>query len=57
VTECIDCKYWERPASRLSPSYCHLVLPPMLRSVIGSNMILTDQYGCSFGKPKEADRG
>ena len=53
MIRCEDCQHHERPASRLSPGYCHLVLPPMLRSVIGSNMLLPGQMGCDFGARKE----
>jgi hypothetical protein len=54
---CTDCKFYEAPASKLSPAYCHLTaLPPMLRNVIGSNMILPGLDGCDLGQPVEAHR-
>ena len=54
---CTNCKFYEAPASKLSPAYCHLTeLPPMLRNVIGSNMIWVNQVGCDLGQPVEAHR-
>ncbi len=53
---CTDCKFYEAPASRVSPAYCHLTaLPPMLRGWVGSNMLI-NQDGCDLGQPVEAHR-